>query len=102
MVEREKVVEAVYQAIDSVNEQLPRECWIEKSLNSALYSKSSTLDSFGLVNLILATEESVADEFGVEVTIADGVAAWQENNPFRTVDSLVQYISGLLEEKNTQ
>lgn len=99
MIEQQKIVEAVYRAIDRVNEQLPKDCEIAKAPDTVLYSKSGKLDSLGFVNLVLATEESVEDSFGVVVSIADKVAVSQEENPFRTVESLVRYIGGLLEAK---
>lgn len=102
MVEQEKVVEIVYRAIDSVNEQLPRESWLEKLPDTVLYGNSSKLDSLGFVNLVLAIEESIEDEFDIVVTIADKVAVSQESNPFRTVESLIRYIADLLEERIAQ
>lgn len=102
MVEQEKVVEIVYRAIDSVNEQLPRESWLEKKPDTVLYGNSSKLDSLGFVNLVLAIEESIEDEFDIVVTIADKVAVSQESNPFRTVESLIRYIADLLEERIAQ
>ena len=99
MIEQVRVVEAVYRAIDRVNEQLPKESEIAKTPDTVLYSKSGKLDSLGFVNLVLATEESIEEEFGIVVTIADNVAVSQEENPFRTVESLVQYVEALLEAK---
>ncbi|MBE2269924.1 MAG: hypothetical protein IAE80_16930 [Anaerolinea sp.] len=97
MVEQERVLNAIYRAIDEINRQLPADKKLSKTPETALYTKSGVLDSLAFVNLILATEDSVADEFGVAISIADKVAAKSETNPFRSVGTLADYITGQLE-----
>ncbi len=92
-----RILNAIYKAIDEINQQLPADKRLGKSPDTVLYSKSGVLDSLGFVNLILTTEDSIADEFGVTINIADKVAAKSETNPFRTVTTLSDYIGSLLE-----
>ena len=80
------------------NDSLPKNKKIAKSTEAVLFGESSQLDSLGLVNLIVSTEEKLEEEFGVYVTLADEKAMSQKNSPFRTVTSLAQYISLILEE----
>lgn len=94
-----RILNAIYDAIDEINRQLPSAMQLDKAPDTALYAKSGVLDSLGFVNLILTVEETVADEFGMAVNIADKVAARLENNPFRSVSTLAEYIGGLLESQ---
>jgi len=55
-----------------------------------------SVDSMSLVNLIVATEQRIADQFDVEVSLAEGMA--EENDAFASVTSLVAYIDRLLAE----
>ena len=44
-------------------------------------------------------EQIIEDDFDVILTLADERAMSQKNSPFRTIDSLVNYIEFLLNEK---
>jgi len=48
--------------------------------------------------LITDLEERISDEFDKDITLADEKAMSQRNSPFRSVESLTNYISKLLEE----
>ena len=99
MTEIERMTEAVFQAIDELNDILPPERQLHKSLDTVLYGSSGRLDSLELVNLIVAAEQNIEDEFGVPITLADERAMSQRNSPFRSVATLVTYISSLLGEQ---
>ncbi len=98
MPERERVVGAIYEAVDELNKQLPKGVHVEKSLDAPLYGKASKLESIDLVGFIIEVEEKVRDEFGASITIADDRAMSQQNSPFLTLGTLADYVSGLLEE----
>ena len=98
MIDKDKITQTVFQAIDEINQQLPAERRLDKSTDTVLFGETGTLDSLGLVNLIVMTEEYVADEFDIIVNIADQRAMSQKNSPFRTVDTLADYIGVLLQE----
>lgn len=93
-----QMTEVIFAAIDEINLQLSAEKRLEKSLDTLLSGRASKLDSLGLVNLILITEENIEDSLGITVNIADQRAMAQEYNPYRTVGSLSQYISQLCSE----
>jgi acyl carrier protein len=59
-----------------------------------------SLDSLGLVTLIVDLEQRFKDEYGVSLTLADDRALSQKNSPFRTLQSLTDYICLLIEEKD--
>ena len=64
-----------------------------------LIGRRSVLDSLGLVTLIVDAEQRLDEEYGVSLTIADDRAMSQKNSPFRTVQSLTDYICLLIEEE---
>src|SRR5262249_58030703 len=94
-----RVLEAVYRAIDEVNLQLPADRRLKKSSETALFGRAGSLDSLGLVNLIVAVEQAVEDELGASVTLADEKAMSQNASPFRTVGSLAAYVQRQLAEQ---
>jgi D-alanine--poly(phosphoribitol) ligase subunit 2 len=99
---KEKILKAVYDAIDQVNEQNAGERHVPKSPETALFGKGSALDSLGLVSLVVATEEKVEQAFGEMITLADDRALSAEVSPFTTVSTLVDYVEQLLRERQAR
>lgn len=101
MILKDKVLEVIYLSVDAVNEFLPKEQKIEKKIDSVLFDKSSggSLDSMGMVNLIVALEEGIQGRIGKEISIAEELSVSEENNPFQTVDTLLGSLTELLERK---
>jgi acyl carrier protein len=95
---KERVVRAIFSAIDEVNVQLPREQRLEKSIQSGLLDGSGKLDSLGMVNLIVAAEQNIEQEFGTPISLVDEEALSQNDSPFRDVNTLVRHITRILEE----
>lgn len=65
------------------------------SESTVLYGENGTFDSLGLVSLIVDVEQQFA-QIGLQVTLTDDRAMSQRSSPFRTVQSLVDYITELL------
>ena len=93
----QKIIDAAFRAIDELNLTLPHGEKVEKSLDTELSGASGALDSLGLVNLVVETEQQIEDEFGVLINLADEKAMAVEPSPFKTLGSLVHYIASLLE-----
>jgi acyl carrier protein len=100
MVDRAQVASAVLVAIEELNQDLPSAAALDTAPDTVLFGRGSRLDSLGLVNLIVAVEGALADELDVEITLADEKAMSQASSPFRTVDTLVDYIVTRLEESD--
>ncbi len=98
MVDRSQIESAVLSAIEELNQDLPKGAVLEPAPDTVLFGRGSRLDSLGLVNLIVAVESSLADQLGIEITLADEKAMSQASSPFRTVKTLVDYIARRLEE----
>lgn len=95
---KERVVEAVFKAVDEVNQLVPKEQRIDKDLQVELVGTSGKLDSLGLVNLIVGSEQKIEEEFGIAISLADAIVMSQNHGPFKTVGSLADYVLRLLEE----
>ena len=90
----DKILNAVYESLDDINEQLSLKNKLVKSKDTILFGQ---IDSLGLVTLIVMTEEKIEDEFNKSIVLADERAMSQRNSPFRTVGTFVDYIYKLLE-----
>ena len=98
MDKREKIIQVIYDSIDEEINSIPsRKELLNKSEETILFGGSDGLDSLDLVNLIIAVEEEIGDEFDTEIALADESAMSEENSPYRTVQTLADYIITLLE-----
>lgn|SRR4051812_5974438 len=98
MSNRERIVRAVYSAVDDLNEQVPAGVTIEKSPDAPLYGKSGKLESLDFVTFIMEVEEKVREEFGVDVMITDENLLSKEKSPFSTLGTLTEYLEGVLRD----
>lgn len=95
---KKKVIELIFSAVGEINKRLPENGQIEQSIKTVLFGENGKLDSLGLVNLIVAIEQNIEDEFEQSIIIADERAMSQKRSPFRTIDSLADYIDILMQE----
>ena len=92
------IYSSIYRAVDRLN-QTRDGAPLTKNPGTSLFGENGQLDSLGLINLIVAVEEQIEDDFGTPITLADDRALSQEMSPFRTFESLAGYIQLLLKEK---
>lgn len=97
----ERILQAIYRAVDAINEERPRGRALEKSPQTTLFGKGGQLDSLGLVSFIVEVEQQVEEELGVSITLADERAMSRQRSPFLTIQSLADYVSFLVEENET-
>ncbi len=95
---RDRIVQAIYSAVDELNTQLPTGVSLEKSPDAVLYGKSSKLESLDFVTFIMEVEEKVNDEFGVQVMITDENLLSKEKSPFSTLGTLTDYLEKILKD----
>ena len=96
---RKTIENLIITSVKEINEQLPQEQQLEQSTKTVLFGKDGKLDSLGLVTLLVIIEQNIEDEFDVSITIADERAMSQKHSPFRTIESLANYIEMLLKEE---
>ena len=94
----EEVQETIFEVLDELNEMLPSEHRLQKSLATELIGKESPLDSVGLVNLIVLTETKIEEHFGYPLTLVETISLSPEDSPLHTVGRLIDHICELLEE----
>jgi acyl carrier protein len=94
------VMGAILSAIRNYNLEVPPDRRIPETSEAPLFGRHGTLDSLGLVNLIVMVEEQFQDVHDRAITLADERAVSQERSPFRNVPSLAAYICLLLNEGN--
>ena len=99
MTEEIDIMPIVLKALRKLNQQLPDDRHIKISSDTILFGKEGELDSLELVTLIILVEDQIADKLGVEVTIADEKAMSLKNSPFRSVNTLSDYVDQLLRKK---
>ena len=101
MTNRDKIVEIIHQTMDEVNRdfELDGNAKLHGGKEAVLYGKGSTIDSMTLVSFIVAVEENIRRELGLTVTLANEKAMSMERSPFRTLDSMIDYIMGLVGEE---
>jgi acyl carrier protein len=64
-----------------------------------LLGQGSTLDSLGLVTLLVDLEQTLRCDYGMAVTVVSDRAMSQKRSPFRTVGTLTDYLCLLAEEE---
>jgi len=96
MDKKEKIINAIFMAIDEVNEKLPREHRIEKSPQAPWLGPASRLDSMGLIFLIVAIEKKIKEKLGVDIKIANEKMIFLQDSPLQNADRLASHISLLL------
>lgn len=97
----ERILKAVYDAIDALNAQLPPGVSVEKSLDAPLYGATSKLESLDFVTLVMEVEEKINAEFGTDITIADEHLLSKQDSPFSSVRTLIEYLEELLKPQGS-
>src|SRR5438132_3028912 len=92
----ESIVAAIYRAVDWINGELPPDRQLIKARETRLLGSQSVLDSMHLVSLIVAIEREMEDIFGVTLTLVEERALSMTESPFRSIQSLADYIGILI------
>ena len=96
--EKTDVVKLILSQIEGFNETLETPLDISEDSGCVLFGDGSPLSSIDFVTLILDLENALEEKFARPMTLADERAISQKNSPFRTVDTLADYILKLMEE----
>lgn len=82
----------IYDALDTLNDELPDEEKVELAESTALFGPSSFIDSLSLVSLIVDVETALNQLMGRHVSLTDERAMDRDVLPFSTVATLAEYI----------
>lgn len=91
-----KILQAIYDAVDIVNEQLAPEEQLEKNESTPITGAQADLDSLGFVSLVLAAEEQLNSALGDPVLLAEALLGGEEQVP-ETLNDLASFVTRLRE-----
>ena len=96
---RDRALAALYEAIEQENDILPVNKQLVKSPTTVLFGRNGNLRSLDLVSFLATLEQVAEEEFGVPVTLADERALSQKSSPFKSVETLADYLAQVAEEQ---
>ena len=95
---KEKVTNLIIASLKDMKDDVQTLELGDLTVKTHLYGRTGILDSLALVRLLADIEGRISEEIGQEITIADDRAVSMRISPFRTVESLADYIERLLNE----
>jgi D-alanine--poly(phosphoribitol) ligase subunit 2 len=98
---QKEISSIVMAAIHEFFETYEKDINLELDEDISLYGNEGVLDSLGLVTLIVMVEESIENELGLAVVLADEKAMSQKTSPFLTASSLINYIYQLVKKERS-
>ena len=98
---RASILEVVYAALDELNQDRSPNQWIEKSESTVLFGANSILDSLSFVSLIVSVEQRLKEKSDLPADLTNARAMSRNQSPFRTVQTLVDYIVDSQKELST-
>ena len=93
-----KIEKIIIQTLKELNEELENDAFLNPNSKTQLYGGNGAMDSLALVSFIADLEDKISDEFEKDIILADEKAMSQRTSPFRSVETLTNYIQKLLEE----
>ena len=88
--------EIVYPVLDDARSSMETARAIPARPDAPLFGADG-LNSLDLVSFIIMVEEKIDDDIGVRLTLASEQAMSRRNSPFRTLQSLAEYIGECLQ-----
>lgn len=98
MTKKEMITGIVYDSIDQINELRAAGSQLNKSPDTKLFGESGQLDSLGLINLVVAVEDSFESVFGYSISLAESAAMSEHANPYYSVATLVDFIDTIVKD----
>tara|TARA_B110000008_G_C16511359_1_gene380299 strand:+ start:86 stop:397 length:312 start_codon:yes stop_codon:yes gene_type:complete len=92
----DRVEKAVFKAIDEWNNDEDQTIVLNKKYDTKLLSQNSSLDSLGIIHILVSIEEQIETEFDVHVSLATEEAMAEDENPFNNIGSIINYAKTLL------
>jgi hypothetical protein len=97
---RDRIQTVIAGAIEGIRDTLPANVHLDAAPGAPiLETEGGSLDSLGLVNLMVELEGRIEEEFDQAVSLAPALAFPAEESPFRTVTTLRDYLEGVLPDE---
>lgn len=90
-----KIENLIIAILKNMADEFEYEVLANPNADTAIYGNNGGLDSLGLVSFITDLEQSLNDELGIEVILADEKTMSMRNSPFKDVATLTKYILSL-------
>ena len=90
--------EILFPAVEEAKRTIASAAVLSKNAESPLFGEGG-LDSMGLVRFIVMVEERIQDRTDIELTLASDKAMSRKSSPFKTLQTLADYISECLAEE---
>jgi len=97
MAEKKLVLEAIFEAIDDINETLAPGRKISKDPQAFLYGPQGAIDSLTLTLLIVAIEQKIEQKLHASISLVDQTTASQDN-AFHNIKTLQGHIERLIDQ----
>jgi acyl carrier protein len=92
---KDEIVDVVFASIDDLNELLPGHQKVQKALSTSVLKSGGHLDSLAFVNFISLIEKKYYDRFGQEIVLTHPDLMKENQDPFESIGSVVDYIESL-------
>jgi len=100
-IQRTQILTLVLEQLREIGEDLEKPELLDADETTRLFGARSALESINLVNLIADLEESIHDDLGVEIILANQIAMSRTHSPFRKVGTCVDYIMELINQQES-
>jgi acyl carrier protein len=90
--------EILFPVVDEAKKSITSAAKLGRSADSRLFGDNG-LDSLGLVRFIVMVEERLEDRTKLQLTLASDKAMSRSSSPFKTLQTLADYISECLAEE---
>lgn len=87
----ETALEAIQAAVAEINLSRGPEDQLSTDPEAVLYGSDSTLDSLGLVNVVMTAEAHIGDNTGLDIMLASEAAMSRKRSPYRSLQALADY-----------
>ncbi len=98
MVTREQTIPLLMEALREILATVEDVDAAAATADTPLVGEGSPMDSIHLVQFVLESEERLASDLGVEVSLTDERAFSRSASPFRSVRSLADYVAEISPE----
>ena len=96
-----KLINIIIASLKEVNSTLEEiDAELKKpTVDTKIFGDQGHLDSLGLVTLISIIESKISEEYDKEIVIVTEKAMSKKSSPFKSVQSLADFLDELLQEK---
>lgn len=98
MMEKQPLVTAMIELLEEAVKREGEYSTVQVNTNSSLVGGDAVLSSMGLVSYVVDVEAMLADRHDIEVVLVNENALSRSHSPFRTIDTLADYVLELVAE----